>query len=82
MKWQSDEDLAEGLGLSQNEFNAELSRVKSQLLKVREGRIKLGLDEKILTSWNALTVSGLCDALEFQRAQTPRTSHQSPELHT
>lgn len=62
MKWQSDEDLAKGLGLSQNEFNARLQRVKLQLLKIREGRIKPGLDDKILTSWNALTVSGLCNA--------------------
>ncbi len=62
MKWQSDEDLAKDLGLSQDEFNARLQSVKSQLLKVRERRIKPGLDDKILTSWNALTVSGLCTA--------------------
>ena len=34
------------------------------LLKVREKRIKPGLDDKTLTSWNALTIIGLLDAYE------------------
>ena len=46
--------------------NEELSQIiklgKAQVMKVREGRIRPGLDDKILTSWNALMMKGYVDA--------------------
>ncbi|MFN4947201.1 MAG: thioredoxin domain-containing protein [Chryseotalea sp.] len=39
-----------------------LKKIKNQLYEARNKRIKPGLDDKILTGWNALLISGLCDA--------------------
>ncbi|MCZ8355729.1 MAG: thioredoxin domain-containing protein [Cyclobacteriaceae bacterium] len=38
-----------------------LKKVKKQIYEARNKRIKPGLDDKILTGWNALLISGLCD---------------------
>lgn len=40
----------------------ELKSLRTALLKAREQRVRPGLDDKILCSWNALTIKGLCDA--------------------
>jgi uncharacterized protein YyaL (SSP411 family) len=37
-------------------------RIRAQLLEVRAGRTRPGLDDKRLTSWNALMVAALADA--------------------
>jgi len=42
-----------------NEFELVLANWKHLLLKERGKRIRPGLDDKILTSWNALAISGL-----------------------
>jgi uncharacterized protein YyaL (SSP411 family) len=39
----------------------QLARIRSRLLAVREGRPRPGLDDKRLTSWNALMVAALAD---------------------
>jgi len=49
-------------GFSNEEFFAKLKSAKSTLLAIREKRVKPGLDDKILTSWNALMLKGLIDA--------------------
>jgi len=43
------------------EQNEQLKSVKSKLLEIRERRIKPGLDDKILTSWNSIAIAGLAD---------------------
>lgn len=40
----------------------QISKIQKILLEVRDQRIKPGLDDKILTSWNAITISGFADA--------------------
>ena len=73
MRWESDEDLSEALGLNTLEFRTKLKTINRVLSNYRDGknaagktkhipRVKPGLDDKILTSWTSLTVSGLCDA--------------------
>ncbi len=39
-----------------------LKDLKKKLLSVRKKRIRPGLDDKILTGWNAMTIQGLIDA--------------------
>jgi len=44
-------------------------RIRARLLEVRARRVRPGLDDKILTSWNALMISALADAgATLQRA--------------
>ena len=42
--------------------SARIEEIKGKLLKAREQRIRPGLDDKILTGWNAMMVQGLVDA--------------------
>jgi len=44
------------------EVPEKLDDLKNQLLAVRNKRIHPGLDDKILTGWNAMTIQGLTDA--------------------
>jgi uncharacterized protein len=39
----------------------EIKKLKSELLAERSKRIRPGLDDKILTGWNAMTIQGLVD---------------------
>lgn len=39
-----------------------LQSAKSKLFEVRKSKIRPSLDDKVITSWNALMISGLCNA--------------------
>ena len=54
--------LAEELALQRNEVEARLARARAKLFAARAQRVRPGLDDKILTSWNALMISGLARA--------------------
>ena len=58
----TDEAVAERHNISVNDLQNKIDRLKKQLLKIREKRIRPGLDNKILTSWNALMIKGYVDA--------------------
>ena len=64
MKWQSDSVLAANLSLSVEEFRSRLDSINKKLKSHRSLRIKPGLDDKVLISWTALTVSGLCNSFK------------------
>lgn len=49
-------------GFSEQQWTQYLSEIKAKLLTYRNKRIKPGLDNKQLTSWNALLLKGLVDA--------------------
>jgi uncharacterized protein YyaL (SSP411 family) len=57
-----DEKLMSQFGMDRTAFEEAKQRVKDKLLTIRAGRIRPGTDDKVLTSWNALTVIGLVDA--------------------
>ncbi len=48
--------------LSVQELKEKIAKAKKLLLAVRDKRIRPGLDDKILTSWNALMLRGYVDA--------------------
>ncbi len=49
-------------GLNINEFRQQDRDWKQSLLSARNRRIRPGLDDKIITSWNALLIEGLVEA--------------------
>ena len=55
-------EIAQELNLSVLELNTILARSSSKLLAHREQRVHPGLDDKSLTSWNALMLNGLTEA--------------------
>ncbi|HTT13104.1 MAG TPA: thioredoxin domain-containing protein [Burkholderiaceae bacterium] len=61
--------VARALGRPPRETDTLLQSARVKLLRVRSARVRPGLDDKILTSWNALMVHGLARAARvFGRA--------------
>lgn len=58
----SAERVAEKLGLSTEMLQEKVDRFKTKALTERAKRIRPGLDDKSLTSWNAMCSKGLIDA--------------------
>jgi hypothetical protein len=56
--------LARKLELDTEMLNNKLSQFKETALADRSKRVRPGLDDKVLTSWNAMTVHGLASAYQ------------------
>jgi hypothetical protein len=56
------EDIATDLGIDAAAATARLDEGRATLLAARNKRVWPGLDDKILTSWNGLAISGLARA--------------------
>ncbi|HEY6941232.1 thioredoxin domain-containing protein [Dokdonella sp.] len=55
-------DVAAALGIDLAQATARRARADAKLLAVRERRVRPGLDDKILTAWNALAIAGAARA--------------------
>ena len=55
---ETDETIAKKYSLSVDALKKKIEEAKEKLMKVRNNRIKPGLDDKILTSWNTLMLKG------------------------
>ena len=55
-------DIAQELSISEDQAKDRLDRARARLLQVRNRRVWPGRDEKILTSWNGLAISGMAIA--------------------
>ena len=64
LRKKSDEEIAKQFSVSVEEFRKIISESKQILLKERDKRIRPGLDDKILTSWNALMIKAYCNAYD------------------
>lgn len=62
LKSESDIKIANKYKITKHELTEEVKRAKQLLLKERSKRIRPGLDDKILTSWNALMLKAYVDA--------------------
>ncbi len=58
----TDEELKKKYSLDNIELNNKIAKINDILRNEREKRIKPGIDDKCLTSWNALLSIGLSDA--------------------
>jgi uncharacterized protein YyaL (SSP411 family) len=56
--------VADAFGIAVDELDIILGRSREKLLEIRNKRIHPGLDDKILTSWNALMLKGLVNAYQ------------------
>jgi uncharacterized protein YyaL (SSP411 family) len=59
---ENEEAFAQKHNLSVQDFQDKLANWQKTLMKAREKRVRPGLDDKILTSWNGLMLKGLVDA--------------------
>lgn len=55
-------ELADDLGINQNDFIKKLNSIRSKMFEWRERRIHPHKDDKILTDWNSLLISALVKA--------------------
>ncbi|MCH7625703.1 MAG: thioredoxin domain-containing protein [Chloroflexi bacterium] len=58
----SPEEVAAEFGLSVEELDQTLSDARGKLLEARSRRIAPGLDDKVLTSWNAMMLRAFAEA--------------------
>lgn len=58
----SREDITEELNLTDQEYDEAKESMISTIRKIRAGRVRPGLDDKSLTSWNSMMISALVDA--------------------
>ncbi|TSJ40669.1 thioredoxin domain-containing protein [Mucilaginibacter corticis] len=58
----NDTDLAEAIGIPVDEMLESIAASRKKLFEARSKRIRPGLDNKILASWNGLMLKGLCEA--------------------
>jgi uncharacterized protein YyaL (SSP411 family) len=78
MKWASDEELAEALNLDAIALAQRLERIHTKLWNVRSDRVAPGLDDKTLTAWTALMVSGLtATGTVFDRPEDIKRARQA-----
>lgn len=59
---QTDEIFLNQKGWTEVFFDQELKKLKKRLLNIRSERVFPGIDDKVLTGWNAMTVKGLAHA--------------------
>ena len=58
------------LGVAPDAFDVALSRGRAALMLARSGRVRPGLDDKIVAGWNGLMLRGMCECARiFGRAQ-------------
>lgn len=59
---ESDVAVAKAFKINTDELKNKIDAAKAKLLHVRSARVKPGLDDKILSSWNALMITGYAKA--------------------
>lgn len=74
------EAICKKYNISIKTLNESIKKTKKNLLKVREERIRPGLDDKILTAWNGLLIKGYTDAYKafgdaFYLEKAKQTAH-------
>lgn len=62
MRTRSDIEVASEMNWSIYELEKEIKKLQSYMLSIRSERVFPGIDDKILTSWNAMVIKGLATA--------------------
>jgi uncharacterized protein YyaL (SSP411 family) len=78
---ETDEQLADTLGLPVDTLMEKIGRSRQKVFETRSGRVRPGLDYKILASWNGLMLKGLCDAYRaFNKAEYLETAKKNADF--
>jgi uncharacterized protein YyaL (SSP411 family) len=81
LRSRSDEEFAKARGMEVSALRMRIDAINAKLLSARAERVRPGLDDKALTSWNALMVQGYCDAYEvFGRAEWLAQARRTMDL--
>jgi uncharacterized protein YyaL (SSP411 family) len=76
-----DAAFAREQGMAEDALAEQIASINGRLLEARNRRVRPGLDDKAITSWNALMVKGLCDAFEvFGREEWLAAAVRNMEL--
>jgi uncharacterized protein len=62
IRGEKDDEFCRRMNISAEEFHEIINRARKLMLKARSERVRPGLDNKVLASWNALMIKGLADA--------------------
>ena len=61
-RYETDDEIAQRFSITINEVHKRVEQAKQILLSERSKRVRPGLDDKILTQWNALMLKAYVDA--------------------
>ncbi len=64
LRRETDEIFAREHDINLEELRARIEAINRKLYAAREKRERPGLDDKVITSWNALAIQGYCDAFK------------------
>lgn len=73
----SDQEITQQFNISEEELKAILKTFKADALKERARRIRPGLDSKLISGWNALTLTGLTEVYIATRSEKAKELAQS-----
>ncbi len=62
------DEIASALDITPNSANTVLPSARAKLFSSRSRRVRPGLDDKILTAWNALAISGIARSVRMLSA--------------
>ena len=83
LRHKADQDIAAQFGVTVAELSEIVKRADTKLLAHREKRVRPGLDDKSLTSWNALMLNGLTEAyIAFGEKEFLETAIQTANFIT
>lgn len=69
-KLKTDEEIMSSSGISEIELEKIISDFKSQALEKRSERIRPGLDNKIISGWNGLMLTGLLNGFQATKEKS------------
>lgn len=62
LRREKDSEIAARHNMTEDQLRKQVEEINAELLAVRERRVRPGLDDKTLASWNALMIKGYVDA--------------------
>ena len=68
----SDDAVASILKISVEELTAKITELDAKMLEVRNKRVRPGLDDKVLTAWNALMITAFAQGYQVLGDETYR----------